>query len=80
MKALTALMAILSFYSVAIATTPTITDVTAQQRYPWNGKVDISYTVIGDIVGDAMQNAMSPSMQIMAINRVCIDTSCNVWE
>ena len=69
MKALTALMAFLSFYSVAIATTPTITDVTAQQRYPWNGKVDISYTVIGDIVGDAMQNAMSPSMQIMAINR-----------
>ncbi len=28
-------------------TTPTITDVTAQQRYPWNGKVDISYTVSG---------------------------------
>ena len=35
--------------SVAGADTPTITGVTAQQRYPWNGKVDISYTVAGDI-------------------------------
>jgi formylglycine-generating enzyme required for sulfatase activity len=26
---------------------PTITDVTARQRYPWNGKVDITYTVSG---------------------------------
>ena len=27
---------------------PEIRDVTARQRYPWNGKVDISYTVVGD--------------------------------
>ena len=26
-----------------------IQNVTAQQRYPWNGKVDISYTVTGEI-------------------------------
>ena len=32
--------------STALAT-PSITSVTAQQRYPWNGKVDISYTVSG---------------------------------
>ena len=32
--------------TLALAT-PTITNVTAQQRYPWNGKVDISYTVSG---------------------------------
>ena len=31
------------------ADVPTITDITAQQRYPWNGKVDISYTVTGDM-------------------------------
>ena len=31
---------------VAMATSAaTITDVTAKQRYPWNGKVDISYTL-----------------------------------
>jgi len=28
-----------------VAEEATITDVKAQQRYPWNGKVDISYTV-----------------------------------
>ncbi len=31
----------------SLAATPTISSVTAQQRYPWNGKVDISYTVVG---------------------------------
>ena len=29
----------------AFAATPTITDVTAKQRFPWNGKVDITFTV-----------------------------------
>ena len=33
----------------AFADTPTITGVTARQRYPWNGKVDITYTVTGDV-------------------------------
>ena len=31
----------------AFADTPTIIGVTAQQRYPWNGKVDITFTVSG---------------------------------
>ena len=39
----------------ADAAAPTITGVTAQQRYPWNGKVDISYTVTGDIAAEAKQ-------------------------
>ncbi|MBR3222841.1 MAG: SUMF1/EgtB/PvdO family nonheme iron enzyme [Kiritimatiellae bacterium] len=30
---------------------PEVHDVTAQQRYPWNGKVDVSYTVSGDVEG-----------------------------
>ena len=34
---------------VSIAATPTITDVTAKQRFPWNGLVDITYTVSGDV-------------------------------
>lgn len=28
---------------------PVVTNVTAKQRYPWNGKVDISYTVSGEV-------------------------------
>ena len=44
---LTGLAAVLLFGS-ALAD-PAITGVTAQQRYPWNGKVDITYTVSGDI-------------------------------
>ena len=34
----------------ARAAVPTVSDVTARQRYPWNGKVDISFTLSG---GDA---------------------------
>lgn len=39
----------------------TVSNVTARQRYPWNGLVDISYTISGDIA--AMNN---PSITIMA--------------
>jgi len=31
----------------ALADTPTVTSVTAQQRYPWNGFVDIVVTISG---------------------------------
>lgn len=30
-----------------------IRNVTAKQRYPWNGKVDISYTIVGDVAAEA---------------------------
>lgn len=26
----------------------TVSDVTAQQRYPWNGKVDLKFTITGE--------------------------------
>lgn len=26
-----------------------ITDVSAKQRYPWNGLVDVTYTIVGDV-------------------------------
>ena len=52
------------------AEAPSITGVTAQQRYPWNGKVDISYTVTGDIAavtlsieGGAKFNGKSTTIQ-----------------
>lgn len=59
----------------AYADSPTITDVTAQQRYPWNGKVDISYTVTGDIAEEAKQRAVLTSLKVTAIDRVANTTN-----
>lgn len=33
------------------AATPTVSNVKARQRYPWNGMVDIDYTLSGDTTG-----------------------------
>ena len=52
----------------------TITGVTAQQRYPWNGKVDISYTVTGDIAAEAKQKALLTSLKVMATDRTANTT------
>ena len=38
---------LLALVGLSALATPIITNVTAQQRYPWNGKVDISYTMSG---------------------------------
>ncbi len=54
----------------ADAAAPTITGVTAQQRYPWNGKVDISYMVTGDIAAEANQSAVFTSLKVTAIDKV----------
>ena len=48
---------------------PSITDVTAQQRYPWNGKVEISYTVTGDIAAMANETGTSPALVVTATDR-----------
>ena len=48
---------------------PAITDVTAQQRYPWNGKVDIAYTVSGDIAAAANAQAAIPSLKVTATDQ-----------
>jgi len=46
---------------------PAITDVTAQQRYPWNGKVDISYTADG--CRDAMlAEGLELSLKVTAVD------------
>jgi hypothetical protein len=34
----------------ASADTPEIRNVTAKSRYPWNGKVDVSFEVVGDVM------------------------------
>ena len=54
--------------SEAFIPSPTIRDVTAQQRYPWNGKVDISYTVAGDIAAEAKRRAGFASLKVSAID------------
>ena len=59
----------------AFAATPTIIGVTAQQRYPWNGKVDISYTVTGDIAEEAKQQAVLTSLKVSAIDMVAKTTN-----
>ena len=58
----------------AFAATPTITGVTAQQRYPWTGKVDISYTVTGDIAAEAKQKAVLTSLKVTAQGKVANTT------
>ena len=61
--------------NLAYADIPTITDVTAQQRYPWNGKVDISYTVTGDIAEEAKQRAVFTSLKVTAVDMVANTTN-----
>ena len=48
----------------AFADTPTITGVTARQRYPWNGKVDITYTVTGDVT-----QYIQPTLKVTATDQ-----------
>ena len=76
MKMFRVVMAAWSFILVFVthAATPTITGVTAQQRYPWNGKVDISYTVTGDIAAEAKQKAVLTSLKVTAQDKVANTT------
>lgn len=46
----------------------TIKNVTAKQRYPWNGKVDISYTVVGDVAAEA-------ALKLLAIDKTANTTN-----
>ena len=48
-RTLTVMMMVVGM--AAFAATPTISNVKAQQRYPWNGLVDIDYTITGDTTG-----------------------------
>lgn len=63
------LIAFAAFAAANLAlATPAITGVTAQQRYPWNGKVDITYTVSGDIAATAMEQGLITSLKVTAKN------------
>ena len=50
----------------ASSANPAITGVTAQQRYPWNGKVDIAYTVSGGLAATAKEQALITSLKVTA--------------
>ena len=41
-------LVVMGFWLVAHSAAPTVTSVTAQQRYPWNGLVDIAVTFNGE--------------------------------
>lgn len=44
-RTLVAITILIGLRLFASAATPTVTDLTARQRYPWNGLVDISFTL-----------------------------------
>ena len=52
-----------------------IRNVTAKQRYPWNGKVDITYEVVGDVI-EAQPDHLekNPSLVVSVTNRVTGET------
>ena len=47
----------------------TISDVAASQGYPWNGKVDISYTISGDIASEAAAKGKTVALAVQALDR-----------
>ena len=49
------------------AVAATVTDVTARQRYPWNGKIDIDYTVTGS---DTAYTALALTLTDLDTGRV----------
>ena len=52
MKLLNTLLALFFSFAGFAATTPAVKDVKARQRYPWNGLVDIDYTITGSDTED----------------------------
>ena len=49
----------------AFAVLPSIRNVSARQRHPWNGKVDIEYEVVGDIM-TGLSAESAPGLVILA--------------
>jgi len=86
-KALSALF-VFGLGLTVLAATPTVTSVTAQQRYPWNGLVDIVVTISGEqsevakatCTFAATNSATKAALAIAHVTQVGTDTgSGNVW-
>ncbi len=67
-KSILLLFNVLLPWCAAFADAPVITGVTARQRYPWNGKVDISYTVTGDVAAEVRRRGVLPSLKVIAVD------------
>ena len=52
-----------------------IRNVTAKQRYPWNGKVDISYTIVGDVAAEVTQSGEVAVLKVAAIDKTANATN-----
>ena len=48
MKSTCSMICWMTFAWLSVLASPTVSDVSAKQRYPWNGMVDIDYTITGD--------------------------------
>ena len=53
----------------AVAATPTVSNVTAKQRFPWDGLVDITFTVAGNVT-TGFPSWNMPRLLISLTNRV----------
>jgi len=60
----------------AIEPVATISGVTAQQRYPWNGKVDIEYTVSG-LKAAAEDKELVPTIKVLSVDRTTTPWTTN---
>ncbi|MBR2714121.1 MAG: hypothetical protein IKB76_05030, partial [Kiritimatiellae bacterium] len=69
MKAGKCLFVVCAIVIAHVAGGAEIRNVTAKQRYPWNGKVDITYEVVGD-VSEGLPVWRRPVLVVSATNRV----------
>lgn len=71
-KVITLLMAGI-FAGLCFGATPQITNVKAQPRYPWNGKVDITFEVAGDVMaGNTNQFSLTVTDRVTGSNCVAV--------
>jgi hypothetical protein len=58
---------------------PYVTNVIARQRYPWNGKVDITYDVVGNISED-LSEWRKPVLMVSATGFKYKDVKANIYD
>ena len=69
MKLKLSFLAFTMVIAMQVVASPTVQNVTAKQRFPWNGKVDIKFIVNGDIAASAP--SWNPaSLVVIATNQV----------
>ena len=58
----------MAMVAMTVFATPTLTDVTAMQPYPWENKVYITYKIVGDIATN-VESSKAPILKITAKNK-----------